>query len=30
VAKVNSFSMGWCLDCHRENRASLDCLICHK
>ena len=21
--------MGWCIDCHRENQASQDCLTCH-
>ena len=21
--------MGWCINCHRENEASQDCLICH-
>lgn len=21
--------MGWCIDCHRENQASHDCLTCH-
>ncbi len=30
VYSVRSFSMGWCLDCHRENGAGVDCLICHK
>jgi hypothetical protein len=23
-------SMAWCLDCHEERRASVDCVICHK
>ena len=22
-------TMGWCLDCHRENDASRDCAVCH-
>ncbi len=22
--------MGWCVDCHRNRRASDDCLVCHK
>jgi hypothetical protein len=26
---VNTASMGWCLDCHREREASVDCLTCH-
>ncbi len=21
--------MGWCVDCHRENDASIDCTVCH-
>jgi hypothetical protein len=21
--------MGWCINCHRENQASQDCLTCH-
>ncbi|PYP90286.1 MAG: menaquinol oxidoreductase [Blastocatellia bacterium AA13] len=23
-------SMGWCIQCHRENRVSVDCSICHR
>jgi hypothetical protein len=23
-------TMGWCMDCHRERRASVDCYICHR
>jgi hypothetical protein len=26
---INTASMGWCLDCHRESGASIDCLTCH-
>lgn len=22
-------NMGWCVDCHRENEASIDCAVCH-
>jgi|SRR5690606_23307814 len=22
-------NMGWCVDCHRENEASVDCAVCH-
>jgi hypothetical protein len=22
--------MGWCLDCHRQRGASIDCWTCHK
>jgi hypothetical protein len=21
--------MGWCIECHRENEASIDCTVCH-
>jgi hypothetical protein len=21
--------MGWCVTCHRENDASVDCTVCH-
>jgi hypothetical protein len=21
--------MGWCVDCHRQNEASVDCTVCH-
>jgi len=30
VRKVTSLDMGWCVACHRSNRASVDCLACHK
>lgn len=23
-------TMGWCMDCHRARRASVDCYICHR
>jgi hypothetical protein len=23
-------SMAWCLDCHEERKASVDCVVCHK
>jgi len=26
---INTADMGWCLDCHREREASIDCLTCH-
>ncbi|MGD2045906.1 MAG: cytochrome c3 family protein [Gemmatimonadota bacterium] len=26
---VNTANMGWCVDCHREQEASIDCLTCH-
>ncbi|MDH3591513.1 MAG: cytochrome c3 family protein [Planctomycetota bacterium] len=25
-----TLSMGWCVDCHRENKATLDCGACHQ
>jgi hypothetical protein len=28
--RVRDMSMGFCLDCHRERQASVDCLACHK
>lgn len=27
--KVSSMKMGWCVSCHRENGASIDCSTCH-
>lgn len=29
VEQVEPLTMGWCLDCHRESGASVDCLTCH-
>ena len=29
AVQVESLSMGWCLDCHKEREASRDCLACH-
>ena len=29
VEKVSSLKMGFCVSCHRENGASIDCSICH-
>ena len=26
---INIADMGWCVSCHRENEASVDCLTCH-
>ena len=26
---VETADMGWCVSCHRENEASVDCLTCH-
>jgi hypothetical protein len=30
IRAVSSLKMGWCVECHRANEASVDCLICHK
>ena len=29
VAKTSDLTMGWCVQCHRDRRASDDCLVCH-
>ena len=29
AVQVESLSMGWCLDCHKERGANRDCLACH-
>ncbi len=29
VTRVQDLQMGWCLDCHRSEEASVDCLTCH-
>ena len=29
VVRVESLSMGWCVTCHKEREAPLDCLACH-
>ena len=26
---TQKLEMGWCVQCHRENRATQDCLACH-
>ena len=26
---TQKLEMGWCINCHRENQASTDCLTCH-
>lgn len=30
VEKVSSLKMGFCVTCHRDKGASVDCLICHQ
>jgi hypothetical protein len=29
AVQVSDLNMGWCVTCHRERQASIDCLICH-
>jgi hypothetical protein len=29
VEKVASLRMGWCLDCHKQKGARIDCAVCH-
>jgi len=29
VERVSSMKMGWCIDCHRQKGASIDCSVCH-
>lgn len=30
VERASSMKMGWCVDCHRERGASIDCYTCHR
>jgi len=30
LTRVVSIKMGWCLNCHREHQASIDCWTCHR
>jgi len=30
VEKVSSLKMGFCVSCHRDRGASIDCLVCHQ
>lgn len=30
VEKLSSLKMGFCVSCHRENGASIDCQVCHQ
>lgn len=30
VKKVNDFKMNFCVECHREKGASIDCYTCHR
>ena len=29
VYQENSLNMGWCINCHIENKARYDCAVCH-
>lgn len=29
IARTASLKMGWCLGCHRQHKASIDCWTCH-
>jgi hypothetical protein len=30
VKRSRKLEMGWCLDCHKQHKASIDCWTCHK
>ena len=30
ITRSVKLNMGWCLDCHRKHKASIDCWTCHK
>ena len=30
VTRSVKINMGWCLNCHRQHKASIDCWTCHK
>ncbi len=30
ITRSVKLNMGWCLDCHRRHKASIDCWACHK
>ena len=29
ISRTASLKMGWCLECHRQHKASIDCWTCH-
>jgi len=29
ISRTASLKMGWCLGCHRQHKASIDCWTCH-
>lgn len=30
VGRLNDFTMGFCVQCHRDNKVSHDCYVCHR
>jgi cytochrome c7-like protein len=30
ITRSVKLKMGWCLNCHKERKASIDCWVCHK
>ncbi|ABB32038.1 hypothetical protein GeomeDRAFT_0657 [Geobacter metallireducens RCH3] len=30
ITRTASLKMGWCLNCHHQHKASIDCWTCHK
>jgi hypothetical protein len=30
AVQARDINMGFCMDCHRQRQASIDCLTCHK
>jgi hypothetical protein len=30
ITRYANLKMGWCMECHRRSRASIDCWTCHK
>ncbi len=29
IVQVQKLNMGWCITCHRQNKASIECITCH-
>jgi hypothetical protein len=30
ITRTTKLTMGWCMECHRKKKASIDCWTCHK
>jgi len=30
IYRAREFNMGFCLECHQQNKASVDCTVCHQ